>query len=176
VKLDHLEMATSRWFNRVNAWPVASRIFGSASYLGNGLLWYLLMLSLLLVEGLPATPVVLCMGAVGAIGTLLYKGLKHSTARPRPCEVRDDLIRTVEPLDRFSFPSGHTLHAVAFTMVAISAYPVLAWYLVPFTVIVAASRLVLGLHYPSDVLAGAAVGALTAGAGMEVARALGAPF
>jgi undecaprenyl-diphosphatase len=49
---------------------------------------------------------------------------------------------------------------VAFTLVASSYYPTLAVFLVPFTLLVAASRLVLGLHYPSDVLAGAALGAL----------------
>ena len=64
-----------------------------------------------------------------------------------------------DPLDPFSFPSGHTLHAVAFSIVAIAFYPVLAWLLVPFTLLVAASRVVLGLHYPSDVAAGAALGA-----------------
>ncbi len=67
-----------------------------------------------------------------------------------------------EPLDAFSFPSGHTLHAVAFSIVAIAYYPALAWVLVPFSLLVAMSRLVLGLHYPSDVLAGAALGALIA--------------
>ena len=56
----------------------------------------------------------------------------------------------------------NTLHAVAFSIVAIAFYPVLAWLLVPFTLLVAASRVVLGLHYPSDVLAGAALGALIA--------------
>lgn len=52
------------------------------------------------------------------------------------------------PLDEFSFPSGHTLHAVAFSLVAMAHYPVLAWALVPFTASVAVSRVVLGLHYP----------------------------
>ncbi len=42
----------------------------------------------------------------------------------------------------------------------VPAYPLLAWALVPFTLLVAASRVVLGLHYPTDVAAGAAVGAL----------------
>lgn len=41
-------------------------------------------------------------------------------------------------------------------------FPELAWLLVPFTLLVAASRVVLGLHYPSDVLAGAALGATIA--------------
>jgi undecaprenyl-diphosphatase len=62
------------------------------------------------------------------------------------------------PLDRYSFPSGHTLHAVGFTTVAVTAFPALAALLVPFAVLVAASRVILGLHYPTDVLAGAAIG------------------
>jgi undecaprenyl-diphosphatase len=53
---------------------------------------------------------------------------------------------------------------VAFSVVAIAFYPVLAWLLIPFTLLVAISRVVLGLHYPSDVLAGAALGALVSAA------------
>jgi undecaprenyl-diphosphatase len=74
--------------------------------------------------------------------------------------VHQHIAAGTQPLDQFSFPSGHTLHAVAFTLVACSYYPTLAVLLVPFTLLVAASRLVLGLHYPSDVLAGAVLGAL----------------
>src|ERR1035438_6767906 len=66
---------------------------------------------------------------------------------------------TATTVNAFSFPSGHTLHAMAFTVVAVSDFPALASLLVPFTLLVALSRVVLGLHYPSDVLAGAAIGA-----------------
>ena len=76
------------------------------------------------------------------------------------------------PLDEFSFPSGHTLHAVAFSVVAVAHYPVLAWLLVPFTASVAVSRVVLGLHYPSDVLAATGIGGALAAASLWLARAI----
>jgi undecaprenyl-diphosphatase len=63
------------------------------------------------------------------------------------------------PLDRFSFPSGHTLHAVSFTIILCSALPWAAWLLVPAAILIALSRMVLGLHYPTDVVAGGALGA-----------------
>jgi undecaprenyl-diphosphatase len=98
----------------------------------------------------------------GGSGTLVYKLLKQRTLRPRPFQVIQAISLGTAPLDKFSFPSGHTLHAVTFTLVALHYYPALAWLLIPFTLLVAASRLVLGLHYPSDVLAGAALGAAIA--------------
>lgn len=168
------ELNTCILCNRVNRHRVSSRIFASASYLGNGLLWYVLMLLLLISDGISAVPLVLTMAAVGISCTVVYKILKSSTMRPRPCAVSSALFRTVEPLDRFSFPSGHTLHAVAFTSLVVAYYPGLGWFLIPFTVIVAASRLVLGLHYPSDVLVGALIGLCGATCGLYALSALGA--
>jgi undecaprenyl-diphosphatase len=72
----------------------------------------------------------------------------------------------VAPLDHYSFPSGHTLHAVSFSIVAIHYYPRLAWVVVPFTLLVAVSRVFLGLHYPSDVAAAAGIGLVLAYAGI----------
>lgn len=60
------------------------------------------------------------------------------------------------------------LRAVAFALVACWHYAGLAVLLVPFTLLTAASRVVLGLHYPSDVLAGAAIGAVVAVASLWI--------
>jgi len=138
------------------------QLFRAVSWLGNGVFWYALMLALLLARGAEAALPVAHMLGVGIACTLLYRLLKQGTLRPRPYEVHAHIAAGATPLDRFSFPSGHTLHAVAFTLVAFSYYPALAPLLVPLTAAVAASRMVLGLHYPSDVLAGGALGAAVA--------------
>jgi undecaprenyl-diphosphatase len=137
--------------------------FRTVSYLGDGIFWYVLMLALLLRHGMAAAYPVLHMLLAGLTCTALYKWIKGRTLRPRPYEVHPDIVASGRALDRFSFPSGHTLHAVAFAIIALAYYPALATLLVPFTMLVALSRPVLGLHYPSDVLAGAMIGALIAG-------------
>jgi len=138
------------------------RLFRLVSRLGDGLFWYAVMLGILLGQGSGGFLPSLHMALVGVSGAVLYKWLKQKTLRPRPYEVHQDIWLTGIPLDRFSFPSGHTLHAVAFTTVALVYYPALASLLVPFAVMVGLSRVILGLHYPSDVLAGALIGLLLA--------------
>ena len=136
--------------------------FRAVSRLGDGVFWYTVMMGILLTQGDAATIPVLTMLSAGLTGTLVYKWIKGKTLRPRPYEVHQDIWLTGRPLDRFSFPSGHTLHAVAFTVTGLSFYPELTLLLLPFTVLVAMSRVVLGLHYPSDVFAGASIGGLIA--------------
>jgi undecaprenyl-diphosphatase len=92
-------------------------------------------------------------------GLGIYTLLKARIGRERPYAVyAERIFCAMPPLDRYSFPSGHTLHAVCFTGIACAYLPALAWVLVPFALLVALSRLVLGLHYPTDVLAGALIG------------------
>jgi len=138
--------------------------FRAVSWLGNGLFWYALMLALLVQYGGGALLPVLHMIGVGIAGSTTYAFLKRRTSRPRPYQVVPAVAIGAAPLDAFSFPSGHTLHAVAFTMVAASYYPALTPLLCSFACLTAASRVVLGLHYPSDVLAGAALGCAIGGA------------
>ncbi len=138
------------------------KIFKLISRLGDGIFWYMLMSVLLLRFQADALPAVLHMLAVGLSGTVLYKLIKKKTLRPRPFNVYPSIICNGHALDQFSFPSGHTLHAVSFSIVAVAYFPALIWLVLPFTVLVALSRPILGLHYPSDVLVGALIGALMA--------------
>ena len=142
--------------NRALRYRMLPQLCRAVSWLGNGIFWYALMLAFLLSRPDAALPV-LHMAAAGLACTLAYKLLKRGTLRPRPYQVHASIAQGASPLDTFSFPSGHTLHAVAFSIVALAYYPTLAPLLVPFTLLTAASRVVLGLHYPTDVLAGAAL-------------------
>jgi len=137
--------------------------FRLVSRLGDGVFWYGLMFSILLLKGGDGLLPVLHMAAAGLCGTLLYKWLKAKTLRPRPYQVRQEINMAAMPLDKFSFPSGHTLHAVLFSVIALNYYPQLSVILLPFTFMVGLSRVVLGLHYPSDVVAGALIGSTVAG-------------
>jgi len=98
------------------------------------------------------------MITAGRVGTFIYKWLKGAPERPRPYQACPSICCLTAPLDRFSFPSGHTLHAVVFSAVVTAYYPALGWLVWPFTALVALSRLVLGLHCVSDVLVGALLG------------------
>jgi len=150
----------TRWCRRANHFcrrRPARTLFAAVSRLGDGVFWYMLMGALVALDGLQGLAASAHMAATGVVALLMYKGLKRWTRRPRPYKADLRIRAWVAPLDEFSFPSGHTLHAVSFTVVALAYHPWLAPLLVPFTLCVAASRVVLGLHYPSDVLAATAI-------------------
>lgn len=160
-----LRTSESNWCLRANALcerRFAFLFFAAVSRLGDGVFWYALMLGLALFGGAVGRAAALHLAIVALVSLALYKALKRWTKRPRPCAADVRIRARVAPLDEFSFPSGHTLHAVAFTIVALAYVPALAWLLIPFAASVAASRVVLGLHYPSDVLAATGIGSALA--------------
>jgi len=91
-------------------------LFRMASRLGDGVFWYTLMSVLLLRYQAAALPAVLHMLTVGLVCTVIYKLIKGKTLRPRPYSVHPEIVCAGKSLDQFSFPSGHTLHAVAFSI------------------------------------------------------------
>jgi undecaprenyl-diphosphatase len=144
--------------NRWGARRAVGAFFALVSRLGDGVFWYALMAALALLGGMRGLCAAAHMAITGLVALQLYRVLKRHTKRPRPFRACPDVIAHLPPLDEFSFPSGHTLQAVGFTIVALAWYPALAPLLLPFTALVAMSRVVLGLHYPSDVLAALGLG------------------
>jgi len=156
----HVDSHLCITFNRTSHNILIRNFFKAVSRLGDGVFWYSLMALMVCVDQTHAFVPVAHMAVAGLIGTLIYKWLKVRTLRPRPFNVHQQISLRSVPLDQFSFPSGHTLHAVIFSMVAIHYYPMLSVALIPFTILVGLSRPILGLHYPSDVLVGALIGIL----------------
>lgn len=156
------EHALTQSVNRISAFPPMRWLFGTASRLGNWAGWFVILLLMLVLRGSAAVLPIAWMLLTAVIGIGLYWSIKRLAARPRPSVSCDSLRLSEPPLDQFSFPSGHTLHAVNFTVQILYFAPKLGWIAVPFALLIIASRLVLGLHYLSDVIVGAVLGILLA--------------
>ena len=152
------ERAVALWMHGAAAWPPVEFALLSVSWLGDGKAWYALIATLPWWGGPTGLMCAVYMVALGAVNLVFYRALKHWFARPRPYVSCPGIRACGRSLDEFSFPSGHTMHAVAFSLVLAHYHPALAAPLWAFTLLVALSRVVLGLHYPSDVAVGAAIG------------------
>ncbi|MDN4502170.1 phosphatase PAP2 family protein [Alteromonadaceae bacterium BrNp21-10] len=88
----------------------------------------------------------------------LYVILKKSFKRQRPCDLFINFKAHISPSDKFSLPSGHT--AAAFLMASLLAhyYPSIALLVYAWAAIIGLSRILLGVHYPSDIVVGALLG------------------
>lgn len=157
-RLNQTELPICLLFNRLSHKNAINRFFAVISRLGDGVFWYTLLAVICFAYGNQGIVAALHMLLTAAVVLLVYKLLKTNTHRIRPYRYSDSILQNVAALDQFSFPSGHTMHAVSFSVVLLHYFPHFVWIVVPFAILVALSRLVLGLHYPSDVLIGFLLG------------------
>lgn len=103
-----------------------------------------------------------------AIELPLYVLLKNSLKRDRPCDRFEDIIPFITPSDKFSLPSGHAAAAFVFASLLDHFYP--AWAPLAYAIasLIALSRVLLGVHYPSDIIAGAGLGIGCAASGLAL--------
>ncbi|MCL7747884.1 phosphatase PAP2 family protein [Halalkalibacter alkaliphilus] len=87
--------------------------------------------------------------------------IKKSFGRKRPYLKLPDVNTVANPLKDFSFPSGHTTAAFSIAVVFALHSPILTFTVVPLAMIVAISRMYIGLHYPTDCLIGAFLGTIS---------------
>ena len=157
----YIDRRDKRLMQRMNHWNAPRWIrflILSLTRMGDGWLWYALGIILAAYGGPQRFSAVGAAGVAAIASIFVFKILKMLSQRPRPCQLEPHCWSQVLPPDKFSFPSGHTMTAFSISIVLIYFYPLLSAPLLLLSVSIGVSRIVLGMHYLSDVLAGGILG------------------
>ncbi len=159
--LHFISVGDHKLMRKVNKWPAPRWVrLGAiaATRAGDGWLWYLVGLMVILFGGVTRFTATAAAGSAALTGVGLFISLKKISGRKRPCEIEPHVWARLLPPDQFSFPSGHTITAFAVAISIGEFYPVLLGILIFFALAIATSRILLGMHFLSDVAVGAIMG------------------
>jgi undecaprenyl-diphosphatase len=159
----HIQSNDHRLMRKIHRWraPRWFRILMiMMTRLGDGWLWYSIGLILLVFGGCQKFLAIGAATAAAAAGIFLFRTLKHASRRKRPCEIEPHCWASILPPDKYSFPSGHSITSFAIALAIGMFYPDLQIVLLVVALLIASSRIILGMHFLSDVLAGSAIGIL----------------
>ncbi len=160
--LQTLDTSLFHFINRSLSNPLCDRLMPILS--GAGVHWFIPLavaigLAMLCFGNARARLCALMLMLVVALGDpLVINTIKHVIARPRPCMVLPDVVERLGCTGSGSMPSAHAANWFAMTMIAFLFYRRSAWFMLPMALAVSFSRVYNGVHYPSDVLAGAILG------------------
>lgn len=152
-----------RLMRKVNCWraPKWLRLWMlAATRGGDGWLWYAMAVAVALLGGERRVPALAASFCATGAGIAIFMKLKRVIGRKRPCAIEPHCWAQLLPPDQFSFPSGHTITAFAVATAVSAFYPELRSGLYFCATSIAASRIMLGMHYLSDVVAGGFLGCL----------------
>src|SRR5437879_5848662 len=172
----YIDRRDHRLMQRMNRWraPRWIRIWMiAATRMGDGWIWYGLGMMLFMFGGPQRFAATGAAGSAAILGIFVFKALKKLSQRPRPCQLEPHCWSKVLPPDKFSFPSGHTMTAFSIALVLCYFYRGVEVPLGFFACSIATSRIVLGMHFLSDVLAGAIIGVGLGCASLTAFAALG---
>lgn len=129
---------------------------------GDGWLWYTVGITIFFYGGPHRFGALAASGSAALAGIVLFRVLKKTSHRQRPCDIEPHCWSSVLPPDRYSFPSGHSITAFAVAVSVGLFYPELMVSLLTAALLIAASRIILGMHFLSDVIVGSGFGVLLA--------------
>jgi undecaprenyl-diphosphatase len=161
IMLQFIATRDHKLMRKVNKWlaPKWVRLWAlAATRAGDGWLWYLAGLIVFLFGGPEHLTALASAGSAALVGVGLFIAIKKVSGRKRPCEIEPHCWAHLLPPDRFSFPSGHTITAFAVAVALGMFYPAFLPALLFCAFSIAASRILLGMHFLSDVVAGALLG------------------
>ena len=125
-----------------------------------GAIWILISIALLFSRKYRTIGILTL--SVLLLNTILGEGiLKNLIHRPRPFNTLEGLDIIVKKPSSYSFPSGHTSSAIAAALMLGHYFKKYRWYIYIFAGLIAFSRIYLLVHYPSDVLGGIVLGAIS---------------
>lgn len=164
--LQKLSLLDTRLFFQVNLigqLPSVKKLSLGLSRCGDGPLYLIIALLLWQFEQNQGGRFIQVGLLAFAIELPLYLLLKNAIQRERPKgPLQHGWAPGIRPSDRFSFPSGHTAAAFMFAWLLAAYYPEFTGYYLLMASGIGLSRVLLGVHYPTDILAGAALGSVIA--------------
>ena len=127
--------------------------------LGDGYVWALIIILILVFHGPMILAEVLAMVFPSLVASLaLYWTLKLSTKRPRPFVAIPEFKALVPPLDKYSFPSGHTMNNLAIATTMLLTVPAAGAVMIALPLTWGFLRVYFGVHWLTDVIGGFILG------------------
>jgi undecaprenyl-diphosphatase len=160
--LYRIDLGIFYFFNHTLSVPILDKFFSFITSVNNWYLAYVILLLISFIKGgrtgkIVAIGVLILITFTDQLSAHILKDLVH---RLRPCMVLPDAITPIGCTGTFSFPSNHAINNFAAATFIYRFFPKLKWALFITAVLIAVSRIYLGLHYPSDVLGGAVLGTI----------------
>jgi len=161
--IETLSAPDHRLMRRVNRWRAPRWIrwwMLLATRAGDGWLWGAIGIALVVSSAVQRFRAVEAAGCAVAVGVMIFHTIKRVVHRVRPRDIEPHCWACIVTRDRFSFPSGHSTTAFAVALSLGSFYPEARPLLLLLAANVAVSRVIVGMHFLSDVLVGSGMGAV----------------